>query len=181
MENYLAVARHWRNAGVQIILGGGPADQTALEPARREGFAVSTGVPLLITGGLMQLSTVVLGGDTGALHLAVAQGKRVLMLMHQATPGTSIPYQHPDWVIAAPEPAAIAKIPIADVNAAIARFSTNQPVMFLAELQAKHFLQLHHPPMFFFARSEFVIRIHLKNTFALRQPTLHRRRMCAGK
>jgi hypothetical protein len=31
-------------------------------------------VSLLVTGGLMKLSFLVLGGDTGALHLAVAMG-----------------------------------------------------------------------------------------------------------
>lgn len=126
LENYLAVARHWRSRGVQVVLGGGPADRAALEPARREGFAVSAGVPLLVTGGLMQLSSLVLGGDTGALHLAVAQGRRVLMLLHQDTPGSPVPFQHPDWVIVAPMPVAIAKIPLADVLAAIDR-AFNEP------------------------------------------------------
>jgi ADP-heptose:LPS heptosyltransferase len=118
LENYLAVARHWQAAGLQIILGGGPGDQAALEPARREGFAVSAGVPLLVTGGLLKLSVLVLGGDTGALHLAVAQGRRVLMLMHRVTPGCPVPFQHPDWVVVAPRPDAIAEISMAEVIAA---------------------------------------------------------------
>jgi ADP-heptose:LPS heptosyltransferase len=121
LENYLAVARHWRSQGVQIILGGGPVDRAALEPARQEGFVVSAGVPLLVTGGLMQLSTLVLGGDTGALHLAVALGRRVLMLMHEAHSASPSPFQHPDWVIKAPMPEAIARIPIAEMNTAVAR------------------------------------------------------------
>ena len=121
VENYLAVARHWKSRGVQIIFGGGPADRAALEPARQERFVISAGVPLLVTGGLMQLSTLVLGGDTGALHLAGALGKRVLMLMHQATPGSAAPFQHPDWVVAAPRPEAIGEIPTAEVNSAFAR------------------------------------------------------------
>ena len=120
LENYLAVARYWHSRGMQVILGGGPADRVALEPGRREGFVVSAGVPLLVTAGLMQLSTLVLGGDTGALHLAVAQGKRVLMLMHHVTPGSPVPFQHSDWVIAAPEPHSMAGISVAQVNAAIA-------------------------------------------------------------
>ncbi len=121
LENYLAVARSWRSRGVQIILGGGPDDCTTLEPAEREGFAVSAGVPLLVTAGLMQLSTLVLGGDTGALHLAVAQGKRVLMLLHQDTPSSPFPFQHPEWVVVAPRPMAIARIPVADVLSATER------------------------------------------------------------
>jgi ADP-heptose:LPS heptosyltransferase len=121
LENYLSVARYWQSRGVQIILGGGPSDRAALEPARQKGFSISAGVPLLVTGGLMQLSQLVLGGDTGALHLAVAQGKRVLMLMHEARPGSPVPFQHRDWVIAAPAPEAIAKISIAEVNAVVAQ------------------------------------------------------------
>jgi ADP-heptose:LPS heptosyltransferase len=121
LENYLAVARHWHSRGHQIIFGGGPSDRALLEPARREGFAISAGAPLLVTGGLMQLSTLVLGGDTGALHLAVAQGKRVLMLLHQDSPGSPTPFQHPDWVVVAPMPVAIAKIPVTDVIAASER------------------------------------------------------------
>ena len=120
MEYYLAVARHWRQRGMQILFGGGPADQEALQPAKADGFCVTAGVPLLVTGGLVQLSTLVLGGDTGVLHLAVALGKRVIMLMHDDSPGSPIPFQHPEWVIAAPEPEAIAKIPIDQVNEAVA-------------------------------------------------------------
>ena len=120
LENYLAVAQRWQECGVQIIFGGGPADMGSLEPPRRAGFAVSAGVPLLVTGGLMQLSTLVLGGDTGALHLAVAQGKRVLMLMQEATSSSPIPFQHPDWVLA-PKLGGIATISVAEVNAAVAQ------------------------------------------------------------
>ena len=120
LENYLAVARHWQEHGGQIIFGGGPADRAALEPAKNAGFAVSAGVSLLVTGGLMQLSTLVLGGDTGALHLAVAQGRRVLMLMQEVTPGSPIPFQHPDWVLA-PKTGGIAGISVAEVNAAVAQ------------------------------------------------------------
>jgi ADP-heptose:LPS heptosyltransferase len=104
LEKYLAVARHWRAQGVQIIFGGGPGDLAALENARAKNFPVLAGVPLLVTGGLMQLSTLVLGGDTGMLHLAIAQGKRALMLVHNAAPGRPILYQHPEWVVVAPQP-----------------------------------------------------------------------------
>jgi ADP-heptose:LPS heptosyltransferase len=103
LENYLAVARHWQTAGMQIILGGGSADRAALEPLRREGWAVSAGVPLLVTAGLMQLSTLALGGDTGTLHLAVAQGKRVVMLILSNNRGAPVPFNHPDWAVV-PEP-----------------------------------------------------------------------------
>ena len=100
LENYLALAKHWQARGWQIIFGGGPADSAALEPARTLGFVISAGVPMLVTGGLMQLSTLVVGGDTGALHLAVAQGKRVVMLMNTNRPGRPHPFRHAEWSLA---------------------------------------------------------------------------------
>jgi ADP-heptose:LPS heptosyltransferase len=103
LENYLAVARHWRAGGVQVLFGGGPGDLAALAPARAENFPMFAGVPLLVTGGLMQLSTLVLGGDTGMLHLAIAEGKRALMLVHNFSPGSPILFQHREWVMVAPQ------------------------------------------------------------------------------
>jgi ADP-heptose:LPS heptosyltransferase len=102
LDRQLAVARHWQQRGLQILFGGSPAERVALEPVRRAGFPVSAGVPLLVTGGLMKLSSLVLGGDTGALHLAVAMKKRVVMLMDSAAPGKPHPFQHADWTVTPP-------------------------------------------------------------------------------
>lgn len=101
LKNFLELAQHWRSQGRQIIFGGGPADRAALEPARATGFPISAGVPLLVTGGLMKLSTLVVGGDTGLLHLAVAMGRRVLMLMRSTGRGQTFPVQHRDWAMVA--------------------------------------------------------------------------------
>jgi ADP-heptose:LPS heptosyltransferase len=110
LESYLELARHWQARGWQIIFGGGTADRTALEPARIAGFAISAGVPLLVTGGLMQLSKLIVGGDTGALHLAVAQGKRVVMLMNHNRSGRPYPFRHPEWSLLPPVDLNIATI-----------------------------------------------------------------------
>jgi ADP-heptose:LPS heptosyltransferase len=99
LENFLAVARHWRERGVQVIFVGGPGDRARLEPARAGKFCVATGLPLLVSAGLAQLATLTLGGDTGLGHLAVAQGRRVVMLMMHKNPGACVPFQHPDWAI----------------------------------------------------------------------------------
>ena len=117
LEKYLAVARHWRARGAQIIFGGGSGDLASLAPARTENFAVLAGVPLLVTAGLMELSTLVLGGDTGMLHLAVAQGKRALMLVSDLAPGRPILFQHRDRVIAAPDKRDLASIAVETVLA----------------------------------------------------------------
>jgi len=99
LENYLAVAQHWHAQGGQVIFGGGPNDRARLEPVLAGRFITSAGVPLLVTGGLMQYSILVLGGDTGVLHLAVALGRRVVMIMASMTRGNSFPFQHPAWAI----------------------------------------------------------------------------------
>ena len=97
LENFLAVARHWRERGVQVIFAGGPADRERLEPASKESFCVAAGLPLLVSAGLVKLATLTLGGDTGLGHLAVAQNKRVVMLMMRKNPGASVPFGHPEW------------------------------------------------------------------------------------
>jgi ADP-heptose:LPS heptosyltransferase len=121
LENYLAVAQHWRTQGWQIIFGGGPGDRDRLQPALAEKFIVSAGVPLLVTGGLMQLSNLVLGGDTGALHLAVALGRRVVMLMDSTAPGRAFPFQHLEWAIAPRLGDGVSSITVHEVVAACER------------------------------------------------------------
>jgi ADP-heptose:LPS heptosyltransferase len=54
---------------------------------------------LLVSAGLVQLATLTLGGDTGLGHLAVAQGKRVVMLMMHKNPGACVPFQHAEWAV----------------------------------------------------------------------------------
>lgn len=118
LEHYLAIAHHWRDREWQVLFGGGPGEVEALAPARSAGFPVSAGVPLLVTGGLMSLSTLVLGGDTGVVHLAVALGKRVVMLMGCAHPGSCYPFGHRDWVVVPAAGGSLATIQPEVVNAA---------------------------------------------------------------
>ena len=102
LANLVALAGHWKSRGVQVLFGGGPGEQEALAPVREAGYPVSAGVPLLVTAGLMKLSTVVVGGDTGMPHLAMAMGKRVVMIMASARKGTTHPYRHADWAVVPP-------------------------------------------------------------------------------
>jgi ADP-heptose:LPS heptosyltransferase len=99
LENFLAVARHFRAQGGGVIFGGGPPDRDRLQPARTDGFPVAAGQPLLVTGGLMKLSRLIIGGDTGVVHLAVAMGNRVIMLMHRVDSGAPTPFGHDDWAV----------------------------------------------------------------------------------
>ncbi|HXE42036.1 MAG TPA: glycosyltransferase family 9 protein, partial [Candidatus Baltobacteraceae bacterium] len=117
LENYLALAHFWRKRGVQIIFSGGPGDKTRLEPARTDGFIVAAGIP---DAGLMKLSTVIVGGDTGFLHLAVALQKRVIMLIMDGGAGSAVPFRHPDWAIKAPSGLTVEHIKVDDVLKACA-------------------------------------------------------------
>jgi ADP-heptose:LPS heptosyltransferase len=118
LENFLKLAWHFHSRGVQIVFGGGPADCAALEPARAAGFVIAAGTPLLVSAGLMKLSRVVVGADTGLLHLAVAMDKRVVMLMRSNPPGSSHPFQQAGWTVTAPSRKTVLEIQTADVIAA---------------------------------------------------------------
>jgi ADP-heptose:LPS heptosyltransferase len=99
LDRYLSAAGLSQRSGFQVLFGGGPTDQTALEPARQAGLPVSAGASLLVTAGLMKLSTLILGGNTGLLHLAVAMDKRVVMIIDSISPGSAYPFQHRDWAV----------------------------------------------------------------------------------
>lgn len=109
-ENFLALARFWSRRGVQIIFSGGLGDKPRLEPAQAGGFVVAAGVPRLTDAGLMKFSTVVIGSDTGFLHLAVALQRRVLMLIKDAGPGAAVPFRHADWAVKPPDGLAVEHI-----------------------------------------------------------------------
>jgi ADP-heptose:LPS heptosyltransferase len=102
LEKFLELARHFHSRGIQIIFGGGPNERIALEPACATGFCVAAGTSLLVTAGLMKISTLIVGADTGVLHLAVAMGKRMVMIMKSNASGNPHPFQHADWAIAPP-------------------------------------------------------------------------------
>jgi 3-deoxy-D-manno-octulosonic-acid transferase/heptosyltransferase-1 len=121
LDNYLAVARHWRALGVQAVFAGGPAERDRLATARAEKFCVAAGTPLLVSAGLVQLAALTLGGDTGLGHLAVAQGRRVVMLMMHNRPGACVPFQHPDWALVPAQSGGIDGITVAQVLAETGR------------------------------------------------------------
>jgi ADP-heptose:LPS heptosyltransferase len=122
LENFLVVARHFHSRGAQIIFGGGPNERNALKPARAEGFCVAAGAPLLVSAGLAKLSTLVIGADTGLLHLAVAVGRRVVMIMKSNAPGNPHPFQHADWAVTPPPGKTVSEI---ETNAVIAACAKN--------------------------------------------------------
>ncbi len=111
LQGYLVLANHWIERGWQVVFGGGPGDRPALEPVRSKGYPVAAGAPLLLSAGLANLSTVVVGGDTGLLHLSVAMGKRVVMLINTTGPGDGVPFEHPEWTVVPPPGRSLSAIP----------------------------------------------------------------------
>ena len=99
LDNYLTIACELRDKGVQVIFGGGPSEQEVLKPIRQAGFAVAAGNPLVVSAALVDLSTVILGSDTGLLHVGLALGKRVVMIINSTNPGKCFPFGHPDWTV----------------------------------------------------------------------------------
>jgi ADP-heptose:LPS heptosyltransferase len=119
LANYLAVAEHWKARGIQIIFSGGTRDRDALEPAKVAGFTVCAGTQLSTMGWLLKQSSLVIGGDTGLLHFAVALGTRVVMLMADAGSRTPGPYQHLEWALRPTGDNVVANISIETVNETI--------------------------------------------------------------
>jgi heptosyltransferase-1 len=102
LDRFLELAIRRRAAGGQIIWGGGPKEIARLEGVRQAGFPVAAGHSLPTIAGLLQLSSVVVGADTGVLHLASAIGRRVVMIISAIYPGVPCPYQHPEWCVTPP-------------------------------------------------------------------------------
>lgn len=121
MERFLALAEHFRAVGTQVIFAGGPAEVEKLQPARAAEFVVAAGLPLLTAAGLMQLSTVIIGGVTGLTHIAVALQKRVVMLVGWPKIEPALPYQHRDWAVVPDDGEGTSNITLAKVVVACER------------------------------------------------------------
>jgi ADP-heptose:LPS heptosyltransferase len=127
LERYLAVARHWREKGMQVAFGGGVKDKETLAPATSEGFAAFTGYPLSTVAWLLEPASLVVGGDTGLMHLALAMGKRLCMLVRPLG-WNGTPYGHPEWVIAPDADDEIGGLPVEKVNQGIANALAEQRI-----------------------------------------------------
>jgi ADP-heptose:LPS heptosyltransferase len=67
----------------------------------------------------MVLSTLVIGNDTGLLHLAVALNQRVVMLMGPTRPDKIGPYANLDWAIISQKGTDIADIGLTEAIHAV--------------------------------------------------------------
>ena len=93
-----AAAAFGRLTGLRIVVGAGPGEEALAErvAATSEGHATALSAPsLAFLAALMRRARVVLGGDTGPLHLARALGTRTVMVMGPTDPALHGPYAEP--------------------------------------------------------------------------------------
>ncbi len=102
-ERWGQVAQHLSAAGLAVRVAGGPAEEDLVRRvvAASQGAAHLTeasDIPSL--GHLLRRASLVLGGDTGPIHLAHALGTPVLSLMGPTDPATHGPYAAPQRALA---------------------------------------------------------------------------------
>ncbi len=117
MDRYLGVAGWLRERGIASVFGGGPSESAALTQAKAEGFAVSTGLGVRGCVGLMAEASLVVGGDTGLVHVANGLGRPVLMI---ARPTAPRPIGREECVVLSEDPD-VTRIPLVDVIRRVAR------------------------------------------------------------
>ena len=99
LENYIRLADHWKERGMQVVFGGGPAEREKLQDLAAR-YPVAAGHADFVTSvGLTALSSIVVGGDTGLMHAALAAGKRTIMLVGPTNYKRIGPYRHPEWAV----------------------------------------------------------------------------------
>ncbi len=100
LDRYLTLAQLLRERGATVLFGAGPDERKKLAGAAAAGFHVIDGLPRMTDIGLLGMADLVVGGETGFLHLAAALGRRTIM---PGTSGSVWPYGHPDWRITSPD------------------------------------------------------------------------------
>lgn len=99
LANYLTLAEALLQSNVQILFGGGPQDRRRLVEAGVPQSRIID-APRKTDVALVQASTLVIGGDTGFIHIANALGRRVLLL---GCPGAITPFGNPESVLLSPD------------------------------------------------------------------------------
>jgi len=99
LERYISLAEYWKSQDIQVVFGGGPAEREQLAAVATR-FPVAAGQADFVTSvGLTSLSSIVVGGDTGLMHAALAAGKRTVMAVGPTNYQLVGPYRHPEWTV----------------------------------------------------------------------------------
>jgi len=80
LDRYLHVASLLRARGCRLMWGGSDRDARAMLSAGVPGHEVLSGVSRAMVAALLKQASMVIGGDTGFIHLAVALGRPVIMV-----------------------------------------------------------------------------------------------------
>jgi 3-deoxy-D-manno-octulosonic-acid transferase/heptosyltransferase-1 len=94
-DRYGRVAGRLADAGVQVLVAGGPGEEGMVEAVCAATSAPPARVPLsslLQLAALLERIDLFVGGDTGPMHLAWAAGPRVLSLFGATDPVINAPY-----------------------------------------------------------------------------------------
>lgn len=103
LDRYVTLAEYWEKQGLQVLFGGGPSERKKLNDIATR-FPVAAGQADLITSvGLTTLSSIVVGGDTGLMHAALAAGTRTVMVVGPTNHMLIGPYKHPEWAVRPPQ------------------------------------------------------------------------------
>ena len=106
-EKWAELARRLtRELGLTVHLSGGPQDRdAAAEIVRLAGVPIAAHAgeyTLLETAGLLASAELVVSGDSGPLHMAVALGRPVVALFGAADPRRTAPIGQPEAVVRNP-------------------------------------------------------------------------------
>lgn len=94
IENYLKVARFFLEKGYYVVILGGKKERAELEKiSLPKGIIDLTGkLSLIESAGVAGKSKLVIGGDTGVMHMAAAVGAATLTLFSCTNPYLHCPY-----------------------------------------------------------------------------------------
>ncbi len=80
LDRYLQLAVLLRSQGCRVLWGGGEEDRGAMTGAGVPGHELIPSLPRSVMAGILGEASLVVGGDTGFVHLAVALGRPVVMV-----------------------------------------------------------------------------------------------------